>query len=104
MAKKRKTRKDKQQADQRHPKVNQISSFAAASSPQPGVYTYNPSSTSSAKTTDKKIFVQETHQNSATAIIYQYAMQDIRKTAFITFAIVLAQIVVYVIGTHARVF
>ena len=101
MAKQRKTRKDKQQADHRHIKTSQITPSTMPSTPQPGVYTYTAQSASSVKKVEKKISMPT---NSATTIIYQYAMQDIRKTAFMTFAIVFAQIVVYIIGTHTKMF
>ena len=94
MAKKRKTLEQKKQAEQRHLSIQPEQTISTSP-----VYSLSDFSSPSLA---KNMPIQSKNQmpranNTTTAIAYTYALSDLRKTFFTTMAIVIAQIVLFLI-------
>ena len=98
MAKQRKTRKDKQLADMRK------KSTPIVAPARIGTYSYSANINSAQNITISPNSTVNTKESSSKALIYRFISTDLRKTLFITLAIVLAQVVLYMIETHTKLF
>lgn len=104
MAKQRKTRKQKQIADKKRQISLPIQTNQAHNTPNLGIYKYTATTQNvPSEIKQQRIIPISSNDHSTISIIYHYTITDLRKTFFITTAIVLALLMVYIIEVHIKI-